>query len=94
MKQADVLSLTSYYEGQSMVLLEALSLGMNVLASDIIANRYVLNNGKYGMLVSHDVNDIKHGLERFIKHQTPDYETFNAQEYNQLAIEEFYNLLK
>lgn len=94
MKQADVLSLTSYYEGQSMVLLEALSLGMNVLASDIIANRYVLNNGKYGMLVSHDVNDIKHGLARFIKHQTPNYETFNAQEYNQLAIEEFYNLLK
>ncbi|MDU3265013.1 MAG: proton-conducting transporter membrane subunit [Staphylococcus sp.] len=94
MKQADVFCLTSHYEGQSMVLLEALTLKVNIIASDIIANRYVLGNGKYGTLVSHDVDDITVALEQCIQKQPSQYEVFNAQEYNQLALKEFYKLLK
>ena len=94
MKQADVFALTSHYEGQSMVLLEALTIGANIIASDIIAYRYVLGDGKYGMLVSHDINDIKEALEQVIQKQHCQYEAFNAQKYNQLALKEFYKLLK
>ena len=67
MKQADVFCLTSHYEGQSMVLLEALTLKVHIIASDIIANRYVLGNGKYGTLVSHDIDDITVALEQCIQ---------------------------
>ena len=77
-----------------MVLLEALTLKVNIIASDIIANRYVLGNGKYGTLVSHDVDDITVALEQCIQKQPSQYEVFNAQEYNQLALKEFYKLLK
>ena len=41
-----------------MVLLEALTLGVNVLASDIVANRYVLKDGKYGTLVINEIEEI------------------------------------
>lgn len=94
MKQADVFCLTSHYEGQSMVLLEALTLKVHIIASDIIANRYVLGNGKYGTLVSHDIDDITVALEQCIQKRPSQYEVFNAQEYNQLALKEFYKLLK
>lgn len=94
MKQADVFALTSHYEGQSMVLLEALTLKMNVLASDIVANRYVLNDGNYGALVSHDTGDIAKQIEVFMTNQNKKYDEFDAEAYNKLAIEEFYSLLK
>ncbi|MDU0995735.1 MAG: glycosyltransferase, partial [Staphylococcus lugdunensis] len=84
----------SYYEGQSMVLLEALTLGMNILASDIEANRYVLNDGKFGKLVSHDIKDIAKAIEHFIKKENDVYETFDYLSYNKQAINEFYKLLK
>ena len=58
MKQSNLFALTSHYEGQSMVLLEALTLGVNVLASDIVANRYVLKDGKYGTLVINEIEEI------------------------------------
>ncbi len=94
MKQADAFALTSYYEGQSMVLLEALTLKMNVVASDIVANRYVLKDGDYGALVSHETDEIAKQIELFMTRQNKKYEEFDAGEYNKLAIEEFYSLLK
>ena len=43
--------------------------------------------------MSHDVDDITVALEQYSK-QPSQYEVFNAQEYNQLALKEFYKLLK
>src|SRR5699024_5984559 len=43
MKDCELFVLPSYYEGQSMVLLEALTVGIDILASDIPANQYVLD---------------------------------------------------
>lgn len=77
-----------------MVLLEALTLKMNVLASDIVANRYVLNDGNYGALVSHDTDEIAKQIEVFMTKQNKKYDEFDAEAYNKLAIEEFYSLLK
>lgn len=94
MKQSDLFALTSHYEGQSMVLLEALTLGINVLASDIVANRYVLEDGKYGALVKNKVEDIAEGIERFIIGNNQNYESFDAKNYNETAIQDFYKLLR
>lgn len=94
MRQSNLFTLTSHYEGQSMVLLEALTMGMNVLASDIIANRYVLKDGKYGALVNNEVKDIAEGIEKFILGNNEIYEKFDAKIYNENAIQDFYKLLK
>ncbi|EGQ1637994.1 glycosyltransferase [Staphylococcus pseudintermedius] len=93
-KRADVFALTSHYEGQSMVILEALTVGTNVLASDIIANRYVLEDEKYGMLVEKNEVDIAKGLEQFINGTNKDYAKFDAVAYNEETIQEFYSLLE
>ncbi|MDF0284691.1 glycosyltransferase [Staphylococcus pseudintermedius] len=93
-KRADVFALTSHYEGQSMVILEALTVGTNVLASDIIANRYVLEDEKYGMLVEKNEVDIAKGLEQFINGTNKDYAKFDAVAYNEKTIQEFYSLLE
>ncbi|MEJ7174459.1 glycosyltransferase [Staphylococcus caprae] len=94
MKQSNLFALTSHYEGQSMVLLEALTLGVNVLASDIVANRYVLKDGKYGTLVINEIEEIAKGIETFILGQNEKYEKFDAEAYNAKAIKEFYDLLQ
>lgn len=93
-KRADVFALTSHYEGQSMVILEALTVGTNVLASDIIANRYVLEDEKYGMLVEKNEVDIAKGLEQFINGTNKDYAKFDAVAYNEETLQEFYSLLE
>lgn len=93
-KRADVFALTSHYEGQSMVILEALTVGTHVLASDIIANRYVLEDEKYGMLVEKNEVDIAKGLEQFINGMNKDYAKFDAVAYNEETIQEFYSLLE
>lgn len=94
MKNCDLFVLPSYYEGQSMVLLEAMTVGINILASDIPANKYVLENGKYGMLTNNDVESLRYSIQKFIDNQTPEYEEFNPDLYNEEAINQFYNLLK
>lgn len=94
MKKCDLFVLSSHYEGQSMVLLEALTLNTNVLASDIPANRYVLKYGDYGMLAENNPENIGKGIIRFIENDRPNYEIFDSEQYNQTAINEFYELLK
>lgn len=76
-----------------MVILEALSTGTPVLASDIIANRYVLEDGKYGMLVKNEIQHIANGIETFIKGTQPSYSRFDVESYNKAVMDEFFSLL-
>ena len=55
--QADVLILPSHREGMSNVVLEAMSVGVPVVATDIGANRYIL--GKEGLSSIVEPNDAK-----------------------------------
>ena len=55
MKEADIFVLTSITEGMAMTLLEAMALGLPVVATDIPGNRTLVKNGETGLLVR--VND-------------------------------------
>lgn len=94
MKNCDLFVLPSYYEGQSMVLLEAMTVGINILASRIPANEYVLDYGKYGMLTENDADSLANCIQKILINDIPKFETFDPELYNQNAINEFYNLLK
>ena len=93
MKHCDLFALTSHYEGQSMVLLEALTVGINALASDIPANRYVLKAGDYGMLTENTPELVEENIRKFINHTTPTFEHFDANQHNAEALEQLYSLL-
>lgn len=93
MKDCELFVLPSYYEGQSMVLLEALTVGIDILASDIPANQYVLDYGKYGMLSFNDSESLQASIQQFISGDTPDYAKFDPELYNKEAVEQFYHLL-
>ncbi|MEH7075094.1 CDP-glycerol glycerophosphotransferase family protein [Neobacillus drentensis] len=95
MKKCDCFVLSSHYEGQPMVLLEAMTLGMKILATDIVANRTVLEQGRYGLLVENSIEGLEKGLTKLAKNEleyTPD--EFNAEEYNKKAMDTFYKVLE
>lgn len=91
MKQTDCFVLPSLYEGQPMVLLEALTLGMKILASNIPANINVVGaDEKYGLLTKGtEVEDIYQGLLR-MSHNRKIFDVFDYREYNKQAIDSFY----
>ncbi len=90
-KQANVFVLPSLYEGQPMVLLETLTLGMKILASNIPANVQVIGKDeKYGMLTNGtEVEDIANGMERIFNYDGT-FTTFDYETYNKKAIDNFY----
>ncbi|MGE8150080.1 glycosyltransferase [Pseudomonas vancouverensis] len=65
-RHARLLILSSFYEGQPTVLIEALALGTPVLATDCPSGpRELLDNGRLGQLVKvNDVPDLARGLEQ------------------------------
>lgn len=93
MNQCDLFALTSHYEGQSMVLLEALTIGVHTLASNIPANRYVLRYGDFGMLTENTPTAVGESIKSFMNGQIPPYETFKGQKHNEIALQELYDLL-
>ncbi|MFD9628191.1 CDP-glycerol glycerophosphotransferase family protein [Peribacillus muralis] len=89
MEKCDCFVLSSHYEGQPMVLLEAMTLGMKIMATDIVANRTVLENGKYGLLVENSINGLENGLATMANNANSNLEKFNYRQYNELAMETF-----
>lgn len=91
MNKCDCFVLSSHYEGQPMVLLEAMTLGMKIIATDIVANRTVLEDGKYGFLVENSVNGLEEGLYSIIDEESSNVkEEFDYNKYNSQAMESFY----
>ncbi|MGE7879231.1 CDP-glycerol glycerophosphotransferase family protein [Peribacillus muralis] len=89
MEKCDCFVLSSHYEGQPMVLLEAMTLGMKIMATDIVANRTVLENGKYGLLVENSINGLEKGLSTMANNAESKPEKFDYHQYNALAMETF-----
>ncbi len=72
-----------------MVLLEAMTLGMKIMATDIVANRTVLDNGKYGLLVENSIVGLEKGLSTMVNNDNPELAKFDYTQYNGLAMETF-----
>ncbi len=95
MKKCDCFVLSSHYEGQPMVLLEAMTHGMKIIATDIVANRNVLENGRYGLLVENSIEGLKKGLNQLARSELDIIlDEFIPEEYNNKAMATFYNILE
>jgi glycosyltransferase involved in cell wall biosynthesis len=76
-KQADIFVLPSEREGMPLVLLEAMAMGLPILATDVIGNREVIKNGKNGLLVPlNDVASLRNALLR-LKTDEKQYNTIS-----------------
>ncbi|WP_144554147.1 glycosyltransferase [Bacillus sp. X1(2014)] len=94
MTKCDCFVLSSHYEGQPMVLLEAMTHGMKIIATDIVANRTVLENGRYGLLVENSINGLTDGLNQMARNELNNkLDEFIPEEYNKKAMETFYRVL-
>lgn len=95
MKQCDVFVLSSKYEGQPMVLLEALTLKMKIVATNIVANRAALANGDYGLLTEDtSVESIYKAMKKIYLEPNMSFKEFDYRTYNQQAIENFYREIR
>ncbi|MEH7129901.1 CDP-glycerol glycerophosphotransferase family protein [Neobacillus drentensis] len=95
MKKCDCFVLSSHYEGQPMVLLEAMTHGMKIIATDIVANRNVLENGRYGLLVENSIAGLEQGLTQLARNEFDNrLDEFIPEEYNKKAMASFYQVLE
>lgn len=90
MERCQVFLLSSKYEGQPMVLLEAMTLGMKIVSTDIPACRTVLENGKYGILTENNTPEgLAKGMEE-VSNSTVKFKKFDPYDYNKMAVKQFY----
>jgi len=91
MKRLDLFVLPSHYEGQGIVLLEALVLGGAVMATDIPGARDVLQ-GTRGVLVESSVEGLLRGMTTFVE-QGFSIEAFDSDGYVSGALNAFRSAL-
>jgi len=85
---SDCFVLSSNYEGQPVVFYEAFALGRPVIATDIPANRDVLEDG-YGLLVDNSEDGLYRGMHDFTKGSLKTKQ-FDSQKHEQQALNMFY----
>ena len=89
MKQCDLFVFPSIYEGQPMVLLEALTLKLPVLATNIPANVSVLGEYSTTYIEGFSAEDIAQAIQREIP-MIEQIIKFDPNDYNTKAITNFY----
>ena len=78
-----------------MVLLEALTLKMKIVATNIVANRAALANGDYGLLTEDtSVESIYKAMKKIYLEPNMSFKEFDYRTYNQQAIENFYREIR
>ncbi len=82
---ADLVLMTSWFEGMPLTLLEAMSSGVAVLTTPWTGSRTMLGDGRYGFITrSYDATDVARALERVIEHPAArDCVARNAYEFVQ-----------
>jgi CDP-glycerol glycerophosphotransferase len=73
--------------------MEALVLGKNVISTDIVGPKAFLQQG-YGYLVEESEDAIAEGMCKFIEGTLPTPKFFDAEEFNQNAINEFESIFE
>lgn len=84
----DCFVLSSNYEGQGLVLLEAMIVGKPVIGTDVPGIHSVLENTN-GLLVENSVEAIYQGLKKFVNGDIQ-AEKFDYVSYNEAALNDFY----
>jgi len=90
LKSSDCFVLSSNHEGQGLVLLEAMILGKPVISTDIVGPRSVIE-GRPGLLVENSEDGLYNGMLDFLEGRYKEDKKFDYNEYNQNALEMFYN---
>ncbi len=88
MSKSDCFVLPSDHEGQPMVILEALVLGLPVIATEFSSVRGALAPTD-GIIVPRSVEGVEQGLRRFLAGEVPP-PTFDPKVYNDQAMRQFY----
>jgi len=91
MRRADCFVLSSDYEGQPMVLLEAAVLGLPVVTVDFGSVADALPAGA-ALVVRQTIEDLAAGMAEFLAGNVPPAE-FDYTTYNGSAVEAFYRVL-
>lgn len=93
--QADVFLLPSHTEGQSIALMEAMVLKKNIIASNVLANIELLDNGSYGLLTNgNDQAALLAGLEIMASGRYTRLKDFDADQHNRLTLKQFDQLFE
>ncbi|MFQ6172025.1 CDP-glycerol glycerophosphotransferase family protein [Oryzobacter sp. R7] len=87
MATCDAFVLSSDYEGQPMVILEALVLGLPVVSTSFGSVRDALPDGT-GVVVERTVDDLAAGMAQALRGEVPN-PPFDAAEYNATVMDEF-----
>src|SRR5690625_4146812 len=88
LKKADCFIFPSNYEGQGLVLYEALILNKPIIATDIVTSREILQDG-YGELCCNSVDGLAQAMNRFLEGKL-NFKTFDIDTYNRQALYSFY----
>lgn len=91
LQASDCFVLSSDYEGQPMTLLEALTLGVPCVATDIPGNRSVIAGG-YGVLCAPTVNGLANAMIDATKNKI-ESKKFEAENYNKSTMDNFYEVI-
>lgn len=91
LNKCDCFILSSRYEGLPMVIMEALILNKTVISTNITGPKEFLEKG-YGFLVNPSIEGLEEGMFKYKNKKLPRLEQFDAEQFNEKAIEEFEKL--
>ncbi len=91
-KMADAILLTSDYEGYPVVFQEAFVLGKPIITTNVSDAKEDVE-GKFGKVVSKEIDDIYNAMKDFIEHGYEIKEKFNAKVYNETIIEKIEDMI-
>lgn len=90
LNMCDCFVLSSNYEGQAIVLLEALILEKPVITTDVPGPRSVVEGG-YGLIVDNTTEGLTDGMQQFLNGNRLNEQKFDYKAYQQKALSMFYS---